>query len=711
MEEEPEGKSFDSENGASSGEKDNNSASSNQTNNSGKDSSSHASNLVHAGAQEAKKDVTKKAKSSVRKWIVGGGIGFTGIGGLFVIFFLLLLFKNVAMRDLFMDYEFAKFDRVFSERIQKAVKEAQPEGDEDTQLTEETAPGTETPEDNLTQASKADIDALKSDPAQEQDFTRSAENFDESPLGTGGEVDAEFGVDLSAPDLSNESDQDAENQTKADLEGKEAGTDPATTVATDSDPLNAAESAEDAAAAAPGATAASIQGAAVKAFSGGLFGIVSKASGPMFFVTLGCIAVDIYDKLFSVIQSFQLAGLVRTASASATYADCQKLGKCSLAQDGAVAGEYDNGKQSVTQSAGYERATGQAVNPANDLSASMRPGDPPTGGTMAELLGLGERVDHSMSDVGISSVCGAILNPIVQAAMAILNIGATIFAAVTGAIDLGASDVATAVVETTAIILGSKIGTALVIHAASSLSKTAFQHLDPIQLGNATDAGWKVRATDTCRYDGCRQLTPAENQQETLDTQNAEIQTFNQQSLASRMFNINDPYSVADLMVMQIPTSPDAMIASFQTGVGTITSPIKLIASIKSFAAELLNPTDALAADTTTLVESDTYGIPDYGLPDAEVNAWTIRDNTAWVAQNMPAYKSWAQTCLTPTFNQIMLDESARAGNITGANPGAEDECSATDVADEHFQIYTLDLRVTGDLAMMFNNHTGSTSN
>src|SRR5579859_5200176 len=72
----------------------------------------------------------KAAQKSKTKWFVGGAIGGVGLIGMAIFIFFLLLFKNIHIQTLFLDYEFANFNRAFRNRLEQSVDdtEAQPAG-------------------------------------------------------------------------------------------------------------------------------------------------------------------------------------------------------------------------------------------------------------------------------------------------------------------------------------------------------------------------------------------------------------------------------------------------------------------------------------------------------------------------------------------------------------------------------------------------------
>src|SRR5207247_3693011 len=124
-------------------------------------------------------------------------------------------------------------------------------------------------------------------------------------------------------------------------------------------------------------------------------------------------------------------------------------------------------------------------------------------------------------------------------------------------------------------------------------------------------------------------------------------------------------------------------------------NPIKLVTDGGRLALAPVGPSGAWAADPA-VVESDTYGIPDYGFTDAELNRYSIKDNTAYVQAHSADFAKFESSCFKNSFGDALDAQRTDPSNCTG-----QDEASL------HFRIYELDRRATHDLLLLYNNQPG----
>lgn len=646
--------------------------------------------------------VRASMSTSKTKWIVGGSLGLGGIMGILGVLFFLLLFKNVHIKNLFLDYEFAKYNRAFRNRLEQAVNdpEANPNG-----TAESTVQPTDSPEVAINDVEASKIKDLKTNSNTMEDTVAQTEAFDQSTAGSIGSVDGELGIDSSVPDESGKSDTQAAKDTNTSIkdeiaQGETAQSTPNPAV---KDAVDEASKAIDEGAA-PAATAES----AGAGFARGLNNIVSKATGPFLFATIGCIARDIYVTGYKAVAQIKFAGLAKSAATVNKYADCQKLGKCSLAQIGAVSKKFDNGSESFTQSAAYQRAAGQPVTSANpDLDPNMRP-VPQLGGSSGlpnsinTALSIADNVNSVLTKIPlISSGCAIILNPTTQIAAAVANVGIAIFGVATDTVDFGASTVAQAAVTSAGVIFASKAGKALALDAALHYGGLVFkQNFSPVQWGNMMGAGDKALATSACAVNGCRPLTQPENTQLALAIHADDIKTARQKGIAYRLFSPKNPTSTLGLLADRTPSSPGAMTATIGRFFATLLNPGH---ALKSMFA-LINPArPAWAAD----ISYNTYGIPDYGFTDAELNQWGVVENSRWVQQYVTQQqKADFDKCFDPAQTKT-ADLLTGDGN-GGACNGYNDQGNANHTAFLHYRLYKLDQRVTQDLVLLNNNQGSS---
>lgn len=652
-------------------------------------------------------------KSLKRNLLIGGGVG-GGVIGIAIILFFLLLFKNIHIKNLFLDYEFAKFNRAFRNRLEQSVKEANANGEGTAESTVQ--PG-DSPEQALGEVDAAQVkqmqEDLKSDPQAFNDVADNVASLDEDASvsgSTASEVNPEFKIDASIASEDGKTDTEAKTDTdkaiKEQINQEESGQSPPNDAVKDAvdDTSKALDS---------GASADAAATSAGEGFARGLNSFISKASGPFLFATIGCIARDIFVSGYKAVAQSKLSGLANSAATTNKYADCQKQGKCSLAQIGAVANRFDgtvDGKPvSFTESCGAVRASGKIAQPGvncTDLDTNMRPVPGLANGLSGQIqsmLKIADSVNSALSLGPIKLTCGVILNPITQITAAVVNVGAAVVGVVTDVADFGATSVVQAAATGAGIVFASKAGKALAIDAALHYGNLLFkQNFNPIQMGNMQAAGDKALATDACVRNGCRQLSQSENTQLALEIHADNAREVHNKGLAYQLFSPENPTSTLGMLAVRIPTSPRTAMASVGQFIATTLNPQRLGKSL--FA--LINPvTPAWAADT----EYGTYGIPDYGYTDAELDQWKVIDNSRWVKANISdADQAKFEKCLDPTQTKLS-DLLTGDGNGSSCN-SYNDSTNPNYTAFQHYRIYKLDQRVTHDLVLLYNNQGGTGS-
>lgn len=652
-------------------------------------------------------------KKSIRnRVLIGTGVG-GGIVGLAIILFFLLLFKNIHIKNLFLDYEFAKFNRAFRNRLEASVKEADPTAASggDT-IQPDTPPDVALTEINPDQLKQLQTD-IQSDPGAFNDAASQVSSLDQAasvPGTTASEVDPEFGVSTAVASTDSEPDAKAKDTTdraiKQQIDQADTGQtapDPAVQEAVDN-------TSKDISAGGTPTTAAQAAG---EGFASGLSSFISQAQGVAIFATIGCIIRDIYVSGYKAVAQLKLTGLANSAATTNKYADCQKQGKCSLAQVGAVAeqfdGPVDGQAQSFTSSCGAVRASGKVAQPGlncTDLDTNMRPVPQLAGGfsgNLGVMLHTADTVNSLLNIPGLGSGCALLLKPVTQLVIAGLSVGGQLTAAI---LSDGASLTASSVGQAAAIgagqVFATKAGQALALDAALHYGGLLFkQNFSPIQKGNMQAAGDKALASDACARNGCRQLTQSENTQLALEIHADMVSQSRNRGLAYRLFSPQNPTSTLGMLVDRIPSRPQTAMAVIGQFIATTLNPQRLG---KSFIA-LINPIKpAWAADT----EYNTYGIPDYGFTDTELSQWGVKANSQWVKANIipdQNLRSKFDKCFDPTQTKL-------ASLITGDGNGAtcnsyNDKGNADYTAFQHYRIYKLDQRVTQDLVLLYNKQSG----
>jgi len=639
--------------------------------------------MIKGAAKSGVKKAAKKTlKRAIFKYIFGFGIPTLGIIG---ILFFLLLFKSVHIRNIYIDYEFAKFDRAFSRRLQKAAKEAQAKGTPTTEVAADA-----TPEEQLKGANKDAIDQIKNDPAAMEKEAKAGTDFEQTKAGVGGETDLEFGIKRS---VAPEDETDPRKaQTAVETEIKDEIRGPKGTTG-DPGPLkNAVDEANKQADA--GATPEEIRAGAIKNVGSLLSGVTGKAAAALFIATMGCIARDIYVTSVDLFSQIKLSALARTAASIAKHADCHREvdNHCGLASEAAVSQMFDSATESFINTAGYQRATNQPVSYAKsnrDLDPAMEPVNHGTG-LAGELMGIINSVNSVANFPGLGSVCTIVLTPAFQITATISLVLAQVALAISGVADFGLSDVVLAAVTTAAQILATKAGTALAVDAVLHYSGLIFRGpFTPTQIGNMMDAGSKVMSSDACMRSGCHQLTPAQNQQLSDSIHHDQVEYAQRQGIAYRLFSPENPNSVLGLVADRVPSHVGSAVTMVQTAIINNAVPGRWLKMLGQLAAA--SPTTAYAATA----EYQTYNLPDWGVPDSEADKYGVIENSRWVEANIDAAtKTKFEDCFNTPMNKMLT------------KPGLTDLAFCNDITEPitRYRIFKLDQRASHALVVLNNN-------
>ncbi len=641
-------------------------------------------------APKGKGKVKGKAEKSFLKKhgakIAVGGIGSAIIIPVLIFLFFLMIFKNVHIKQLYMDYEFAKFNRNFRTALRQAVDESQPEGKPDTAVPSDAAP------DETMKASNAEeIDKLKADTQAFDEAARQTESLAQSAEGVGGLVDAELGFNRNIDDPApNESDAKLHDATDAEFRKEVGGAEQGQTPPDAANAKDLAEEGKKLVAAGEGGPTLK-ENLAKFAKKGN--SAMEKLSGPFIALTYMCIVRDIYVEGYKVYVTIKMVAMGNFAGVVAKYADCQKQGDCKLPQAAAISDQFDNGKDSFTKTASYKRVTNQPVTSKDpDLDPEFRPDYEP-GGTIGTMVHLANDFNNLGFDVAghrvsAGSACSVILSTYTQVAFVALNVGSTILGAATGVFTFGASDVAVIGVQAAAQIFATKAGKALATSIALHYGGVLFkQHFSPSQAGNLMGAGSKVLAGSDCLASGCPVLSPAANLSLMTQIRNDRVEQDKHRGLAYRLFSPSNPYSNISLAADAIPATPMSIVGSIQHFAATIFNPSNLAQMFNGFRWSPFYAQPA-AADGSTA----TYGIPDLGFTDAQMHKWSYKDNSDFVRNNKSKYTDFISKCVATKLSDRMSD----------ARDNKNPEC--TDSSDTYlqFRMYKFRQTVTHAVATLY---------
>lgn len=546
--------------------------------------------------QQAQKAAGFVAKN--KKWFIGGGAGFAILIPIVAFFFWMMLFKNVHIKNLYVTYRWAQFNRGINKALTEQLEVAKgenitPKGDADTAI-----PDTATPAEVVEGANEAKV---RNQPLEQQ-VTRT-ENTIKSVEGPAQEVLSETGINRGViTDTPDGPDQTAEQKAKANVE-KEIGKngseikDPPETL---KDAIEQTRDADN-----PEKVAAETAEGVVNG-SGRFAQFVRDVQGPLVIATFYCIFRDIYVTSKDQINKVLSGGAIGVAQELNKTADCQQLGECSLNQAGAVSQKFDSGDQSFTESCGYNRA---AQNPSSDCEeikssftiASIYDKAP---GALAPTLKIADvaldppefKIPATGVKIGAEAPCKTIMDTKFQAIMGIVGLAGVVATAPEGEGWAIAGQVAKRGLITAAATSGGK---ALIVNAILTLSGNRFKNLNPIDMGNLTDMGNLAIASGTCRQAGCVKATPEQARVLNEEYRTERIAANKKRSTISKLFDTNNSDSVIARTALNTPTNPNAIIGRVGSIFANITNPIKLSRSVgsntlalsgsRAFAAESLN--------------------------------------------------------------------------------------------------------------------------
>lgn len=128
---------------------------------------------------------------------------------------------------------------------------------------------------------------------------------------------------------------------------------------------------------------------------------------------------------------------------------------------------------------------------------------------------------------------------------------------------------------------------------------------------NMMAGGADVAGHDSCEYQlGCRQITPSEYASIVNSQEQQAKQSFKKQSLASRLFDTNSPYSLASTVAMAIPL--DTLGSAQNSFSSLLSNPIALV--FNSFGSLF-----SVRASASSYPLKDPFGITQVGFPTNEI--------------------------------------------------------------------------------------------
>ncbi len=559
-----------------------------------------------ATAQRAKQAGSFVAKN--KKWFIGGTVSVALLGSIALFFFWLMLFKNVHIKNLYVTYRWAQFNRGLNMTLKNEIAvdkifDEGAKGNVDTVLSESASP-----QENIKKLNGDRVDLEKVDLSKET--PRVAETLKSVDLDVTEAVFEKFDTGRAVPEASGEN------------ASKEIGKKMAQEIAEPGEALrgssenlgSAVDEATELEKSGKSARSAALEAADnfIKGGSSGAAQAIRAATGSLVVVSFYCIFRDIYVSAKDQLNKVALGGAIAAAQEVNKTADCQQLGECTLDQAGAMSEKFDNGEESFTDSCGYTRATQtdnpdcKEINPQYTVNSFSKMASQivPGGGTAVKTA------DYIFDppDVGpvktssiINTGCRQIMSTPGQLIIAALN-GVGIY--MTGG---GWEAVGQGVWSGVKYAAATAGGKALIAHAIMMYSGNLYDDLNPYDMGNLTDMGNKATASASCKAAGCVKATPEQARKLNEEYRTERIAQNKKRSTIAKLFDTKSSDSVLVRTALNTPTNPSAITARIASVFASISNPIKLNLATGKLAITMTSDSANAAS-----IDDNPYGIADY---------------------------------------------------------------------------------------------------
>ncbi len=565
------------------------------------------------------KRLSKLAKN--KKWFAFGGGAAAMIIPIAMFFFWMMMFKNVHIKNLYVTYRWAQFNRGVNTALKQQLEAQKTNPAEKPQGTAETTVDpTDTPEElnSKTNAEKLSADKVNpDDPAQVEAEGKKITSLEQSVEGSSEKALGDAGTSRNVKAAEGEGStpeervKSAEEKAKANVEESMSGDKDIGKGAPEGikDGVDEAKKLEEAGKSAKEAAA---QGAdVVIEGTGGWKAAVRQATGPFVAATFFCIFRDIYVTAKEQVNKIVMSGAVGVAQELNKTADCQKNGDCSATQVGAVAERYDNGEKSFTESCGYTRATQSSAPACKEIDPQyvvngVADAIGGAGGNAAKIF------DKGLDNKPVDLACSTIMNSWVQAGAAILNL-----AAIVGT-DGGWAAAGKAVGGGAAAAAGTAGGKALIANTILTYGGSLYKDLNPVELGNITDMGNLVVASASCKAAGCVEASTDERARLDREYRQERIAANRKKSILEKFFDTESSDSVVTRVALNTPSTPTAITARIKTLYASIINPINLNGTLgRNALAITTNDTAYAAQDTASVYGIQRVYVPSVLMSDA----------------------------------------------------------------------------------------------
>lgn len=550
-----------------------------------------------------------------KKWFALGGAGLATLIPIAMFFFWLMLFKNVHIKNLYVTYRWAQFNRGVNRSLKQELTKAKEAGKTPKGSAETVIPDDAATADIIEKANASEVGPDKFDPTKDADIEREGRrtsSTQKSVEGSSQQAAEKLGYKRAIKPATDAKEASQNVTDELADAGKSDDLKPKGKLSEATEDAQKIEEGGKSAKAAANEAADNL----MKGGFSGLAELVQKATGPFVVATFYCIFRDIYIEAKQQVSQIVIGGASTVAQEVNKTADCQVLGKCSLDQAGAVANKFDDGKESASDTCGWKLAEGSDVAGCTKINPkyTVKAFADTVGGPAGDAIKVADqtfdiqsaRVTIPAINVNISAgpaqFCPVVLNSWVQGGVAVANLVAI---ATSGG---GWGAAGEAIAGGAAAAAATTGGKALIAHAILTYSGGLFKDLTPHDIGNLTDMGNLATASATCKAAGCVKVTPEMATSLNNEYRQEVIAKNQNRSVLAKFFDTSSSDSVLVRAAIKTPTTPQAIIGRMGNVFASISNPLKLNKALG-------NTSLAFSADTAMAADQETnnpYGIGEY---------------------------------------------------------------------------------------------------
>jgi hypothetical protein len=542
-----------------------------------------------------------------KKWLLGGAAGLGIIIPIVAFFMWMMLFKNVHIKNLYVTYRWAQFNRGLNKTLKAQLEYAKTNPQAKAVGTPDTTVSASDPVTKISANTNSDFSPDNFDPndtTKLQEASTKLTNYEQSVAGSTEKVltDADANRTLKPIEATGNTPEEqarslreqANKNIEEDINrNRDLGKNPPDALKEGVDEAKKQKEAGKNATDAANAAADKVNGSWQSAFS--------KVSTVVFGTTMYCIFRDIYETAIDQLNTISLNGSIAVAQQVNKTADAAKQGASDAATQGALAERFDNDQGSFTESCGAKNAALENTEDCEEIDPKFTING--IAGEVGDAAGAGLNTIDAILDPpipGVDVACSVFMNQGFQAVATIAELAAIGtsgggWAAVAG----GAKTSAVAFISTAG-------GKALIASTIAKYSGSIYENLSPQELGNLADMGNFAMASAACMGSYCPQASDEQVAQLDREYRTERIVQNSKRSTFAKLFDTQSPDSVLVRAALNSPSTPTAAMARVKTFAATITNPLKLHASFGKQALALSKSNTAYAADSNSAA---TYGM------------------------------------------------------------------------------------------------------